>query len=68
MFTPHIAIVDDEITQLNDIQSAFFNAGYPCLPILYSFDDFDNTSGIDHIDIKFNPRLLATDLTLDNGA
>ncbi|WP_144883689.1 hypothetical protein [Leclercia adecarboxylata] len=68
MFTPHIAIVDDEITQLNDIQSAFFRAGYPCLPIHYSFDDFENASGIDHIDIKFNPRLLVTDLNLQNGA
>lgn len=68
MFTPHIALIDDEIEQLNDIQEAFFSAGYPCLPIHYDAEDIDNESGIDHIKINFNPRIVVTDLNLRSGS
>ncbi|MGR5445396.1 hypothetical protein ACPV47_10870 [Vibrio jasicida] len=65
----NIVAVDDELSQLDAIQNAFFSSGIPCLPIHYQYDLVNNTSGIDHVDTSnFHPRVVVSDLNLRNGS
>jgi len=63
--TPNIIVVDNEKSELIDIQNGFFNGGIPCLPIHYQYDLMTNKSGLDHITLSdFEPRIVVSDLNL----
>lgn len=67
---PGIIIVDNDEKELNQLQTAFFESGFPCLPIRYINDDPNNESCIDHVDIpdSLSPRIIICDLNLTDAS
>lgn len=63
---PSIIVIDDNLDELDNIKSAFFRSGIPCLPIQYISNEPENDSGIDHIDTSYwtSPRVVVSDLNL----
>lgn len=62
---PGVVLVDNEKRELNQLRDAFYLAGLPCLPLLYSNEPEDET-GLDHFTKPENlkVRILFTDLNL----
>jgi hypothetical protein len=67
--TPNIVAIDDQESELSEIQKGLFAGGVPCLPILYQYDLATNKSGIDHVELDcFKPRVVVSDLNLREGS